>query len=219
LIRHHCLEDYVLGRFAPSLRRLHRPQWQERISTLTRRRFSEIVRLKGYGDIRIRHAATTIPSIAFTLHALPASQDARLSLLSGRIAQAHHWLAQLQLRLDCLPDAQSIRNELLRPLLTQLNEDTNTRLSQVAERRIGAGNESPTLQAIACEFHVTNDRIRTLLQQVAVVFHVRWQEGNYLLQGVCAELSAYSAATEQRHLLERIHQVFFGARKVRSDSA
>jgi hypothetical protein len=185
--------------------------WHEKISTFTQRPFSQLCRANGYGPVRLGHSVSQILSLAFVLNALPAQHDMRVALLPATITQANQWLALLQLSAhDRIPDAQSIREDLLEPLLVQVACDTNTRVSEAVRRRIGAGSQSRSLREIANAFGVTPERIRTLIQRATFVFHVRWPEGRYLLQGACAELSARGDATEQRQLLQRIHQTLFG---------
>jgi hypothetical protein len=215
LVRYHGLEDFMLGRFTSSLRELDRSVWHEKISTFTRRTFTQLGRMPGYGDVKIRQSVSQILRVAFILHALPESHhEMRIALLPATIANANRWLTQV-----CypegqrLPDVHAIRKDFLQPLLTQLEKDTNARLVEVARRRIGVGPQQATLSEIGSDLGVTSDRIRTLIQQVAFVFHVRWPEGRYLLQGICVELSKCGDAVEQRQLLERIRQVFFEARK------
>ena len=218
LVRYHCLEDFVLGRFTISLRELHRSLWQERISTFTQRRFSELVHLHGYGEVRICQSVSLILGLAFLLSTLPAHSDIRIAVLPATIAQANRWLVRLLfLEHEKLPDSQSIREDFLRPLLEQVEKDIGARVSEVTRRRIGEGSEPASLREISKDYGVTPDRIRTLIQQAAFVYHVRWPEGRYLLQGVCAELSARRDASIQQQILQRIHQVFFLSRKVRSN--
>lgn len=214
LVRHHGIEDLMLGRFAPSLRQLDRALWDARIANFTRRPLSELQRLQGCGPVRLQQSICQILSLAFLLNALPVRHDMRISLLAGPIAEANQWLAQLlPPGRENLPEKRSIREDFLRPLLMQIEKDGNARLGEVASRRIGDGVQPATLREIATDCGVTPDRIRTLLQQAAFVLYVRWHEGDYLLLGACAELSARGDATEQRQLLERIHEVLFRTRK------
>ena len=135
--------------------------------------------------MRLRQSVCQVLSLAFLLNAVPVLHDMRISLLADRIAEANQWLAQL-LSFDRqeMPEIRSIRENFLQPLLLQVENDGNARLSEVARRRIGNGVERATLQEVGTDFGVTPDRIRTLLQQAAFITCVRWQEGDYLLQGV-----------------------------------
>jgi hypothetical protein len=213
LIQHHYLADFMLGRFCSSLQELHRSLWQVRISTLTRQPFSRLVRLQGFGDVKLHQSVSQILSLAFLLNALPVSNhELRISLLPAAITAANRWLTEWCLgEQEALPDVHAIRIDFLDPLLVQLEKDTNARLGIVARRRIGEGDRQPTLREIGNDFAVTPDRIRTLIHQAALVFRIRWPEGRGLLQGACAELSTRTGASAQRQLLQRIHQVFFGA--------
>jgi len=214
IVRHHGLEDFMLGRFAPSLCELDRALWDVKIATFTRRPLSELERLQSYGSVRLRQSICQVLSIAFVLNALPICDDMRLSLLAGPIAEANRWLAQLlPPERQELPEMQSIREGFLRPLLMQVENDGNARLSKVAHRRIGDGVQPATLREIGTEFGVTPDRIRTLSEQAAFILYVRWHEGDYLLQAACAELSDRGDVTAQGQLLKRIHDVLFGKRK------
>jgi len=215
LVRRHGLEEFMLGRFTSSLRELDRSLWHEKISTFTRRSFTQLSRMPGYGDVRICQSVSQILRVAFMLHALPETQgEMRIALFPATIAAANRWLTQVYYsESERLPDVHAIHKDFLQPLLTQLERDTNVRLAEVARRRIGIGAQQATLCAIGHDFGVTSDRIRTLIQQAAFVFHVRWPEGRYLLQGICAEFSNSGDAIDQRQLLERIRQVFFAARK------
>jgi len=215
LVQHHGLEDFMLGRFTSSLRELDRCLWPEKVSTFTRRTFTQLGRMPGYGDTKIRQSVSQILRVAFILHALPESyHEMRIALLPATITHANRWLTQVcYSQGERLPDVHAIRKDFLQPLLTQLEKDTNARLVEVARRRIGIGGRQATLSEIGNDFGVTSDRIRTLIQQAAFVFHIRWPEGRYLLQGVCAELSNCGDAIDQRQLFERIHQVFFEAHK------
>ena len=211
LIQHHYLEDFMLGRFCTSLQELHPSLWQVRISTLTRQPFSQLVCQKGFGELKLRQSVSQILSVAFLLNALPVSHhEMRISLLPGAITAANRWLTQLWLaEQETLPDVHAIRIDFLEPLLVQLEKDTNARLGIVARRRIGEGGRQATLREIGNDFAVTSDRIRTLIHQAALVFRIRWSEGRGLLQGACAEVSTRPDASDQRQLLQRIHQVFF----------
>ena len=214
VVRHHGLEDFMLGRFAPSLRELDRALWDAKIATFTRRPLSELERLQGCGPVRLQQSICQVLSLAFVLNALPIRDDMRLSLLAGPIAEANRWLAQLlPPERQELPEMQSIRDGFLRPLLMQVENDGNARLSKVVRRRIGDGVQPATLREIGTEYGVTPDRIRTLLEQAAFILYVRWHEGDYLLQGACAELSVRGDVTEQGQLLTRIHDVLFRTRK------
>lgn len=152
--------------------------------------------------------------VAFLLSALPAHRDIRVAVLPVTITEANRWLARLQFsEHEELPGSHSIRDDFLRPLLIQIEKDIGARVREIAERRIGAGDQPASLREVSNDFGVTPDRIRTLIQQAAFVFHVRWPEGRYMLQGLCAELSARRDATVQQQLLQRISQVFYGSRK------
>lgn len=214
VIRHHGLEDFMLGRFAPSLRELDRALWDAKIATFTRRPLSELERLQGCGPLRLQQSICQVLSLAFVLNALPTRHDMRLSLLVGPVAEANRWLAHLlSPERQELPEMQSIREGFLRPLLMQVENDGDARLGKVTRRRIGDGVQSITLREIGTEFGVTPDRIRTLLKQAAFILYVRWHEADYLLQGACAELSDRGDVTEQGQLLKRIQEVLFRTRK------
>ncbi len=214
LVRHHGLEDCMLGRFVPSLRELDRALWDAKIATFTGRPLSELWRLQGFGPVRLQQSICQILSVAFVLNALPIRDDMRLSLLAGPIAEANRWLAQLlPPERQELPEMQSIRDGFLRPLLMQVENDGNARLGKAVRRRIGDGTQPATLREIGTEFGVTPDRIRTLLEQAAFIVYVRWNEGAYLLQGACAELSDRGDVTEQGQLLKRIQEVLLRPRK------
>ena len=215
LIRHHCLEDYVLGRFARALHGLHPSLWQERICTFTQQRFSELTWQKGFGHLRQTHVVDLIENLAWLLSTLPAQNDIRVAVLPARIAEANKWIAQLQGH-GQLPSVHSICEHFLEPLLAQVKHDLGERgerVSEVTKRRIGEAGQVPTFRDIGNDIGVTGNRIRQLIQQGAVVFQVRWPEGRYLLQGICAELSGRPDAADHQQLLQKIYGVFFKSAK------
>lgn len=71
VVRHHGLEDFMLGRFAPSLRELDRALWDTRIATFTRRPLSELRRLQGCGPVRLQQSICQVLSLAFILTPCP----------------------------------------------------------------------------------------------------------------------------------------------------
>lgn len=120
-----------------------------------------------------------IENLAWLLSTLPAHSDIRVAVLPVQVAEANRWIAQLQGH-EQLPSVHSIREHFLERLLAQVKHDLGERgerVSDVTKRRIGEAGQVPTFREIGNDFGVMHDRIRQLIQQGAVVFHVRWPEG------------------------------------------
>lgn len=104
LVRHHGIEDLMLGRFAPSLRQLDRALWDARIANFTRRPLSELQRLQGCGPVRLQQSICQILSLAFLLNACPYATTCEFHCSPGRSRKrTNGW------RSCCLPGAKTYR--------------------------------------------------------------------------------------------------------------
>ncbi len=220
LVRYHDLARFPLGRFASSLRDLHRSLWQERISNFSQRSFSQLFEMKGYGHVKLTQSVGLIYNLACRLSRLPAHSDIRTTVFSTAITEASQWLTQWQFsEVEKLPDVPSILECFVKPLLLQVERDISGRVSAIAKRRIGDGGEPETYREISKDFGVTPNRIRTLIPPAVLVFDVRWPEGRDLLHRVCEQLSVQKNANVQQQLLLRISQVFFDSRKATAENS
>ena len=220
LVRYHDLERFPLGRFASSLRDLHRSLWQERISNFSHRSFSQLFEMKGYCHVKLTQSVGLIYNLAYLLSRLPADSDIQTAVFPTTITEANRWLTQWQFgEAEKLPDVPSILEYFVKPLLIQVERDISGRVSAIAKRRIGDGGEPETYREISKDFGVTPNRIRTLIPPAVLVFDVRWPEGRDLLQRVCEQLSVQKKTNVQQQLLLRISQMFFESRKAKAENS
>lgn len=156
LVRYHDLEQFPLGRFASSLRDLHRSLWQERISNFSQRSFSQLFEMKSYCHVKLTQSVGLIYNLACRLSRLPAHSDIRTTVFSTAITEANQWLTQWQFsEVERLPDVPSILECFVKPLLIQVERDIGGRVSAIARRRIGDGGEPDSFREISKDFGVT----------------------------------------------------------------
>ncbi|MDY0165542.1 MAG: hypothetical protein RBS80_03315 [Thermoguttaceae bacterium] len=205
--RHH-LDDYALGRLAPTLRHLPRSLWQRRVRDYTERRLCELTRLPGHGNLRVRLVADVFRSMVASLGSIPGDSHLKIHVMSAPVRDVSAWIERV-LGEKRIPDMAEMKHCFVERLLSQLDIDLGPETREMVERRLGLSSMRESLEEVARAFGLTKARIGQLTGRAREVFHVRWGECCYLLDNLCALLLA-SNAEDQFALLRTVMNEVLG---------
>lgn len=217
VVERHHVADLQIGRFARSLLEMPQGVAGEPVGTYTRQPLDEMQSLAGYGPVRVRQVLATIADVVRTLHGQAGEGHLRARLLTARLHGVTAWVDRV-LRTRSVADRAGLLENLVRPLLAQLEDDLGQPTAGYVGRRWGVEGPAETLDDIARSAGLTKERIRQVTGRAAEVFAVRWPEGRYLFDDFYELLQAAPDAAEALDLARRVFDSCFAVSLERASS-
>jgi hypothetical protein len=210
-IQRHGLEHTTLGRLAASLRQLPTVIWETPFSEYLHLTMGEMRGLRTHGDKRIRVVLEIFHSVHQLLGSTGNPRHLRFRLLPRFIEPLEQWILA-ELRSERLPEMHDLRQNLVLPLLNQIELDAGESVHRLAAGRLGIEGPAESVREQSRRMDVTRARVYQLLDTCARVLAVRWPEGRWQLASLEKKLGTLPLDDERRALLREANLLFFPER-------
>lgn len=213
VVRQSTLGNESIGRVADSLRGIPTVIWTKTLGEYEDLTLSQIRGLRTHGEKRVRCVMQVMHKAYCTLQSFPNDSDPtiRRRLGSQRIVKISHWIEQL-IQNDRIPPTTEVREQLVDPILDQIDTDCGESVHKVAQQRLGLEGETLSVREQAQAIGVTRARIYQLLEDCHKVIEVRWPNGRSQLDRLTARLGSQSDSMEDPELFIATRQLCFPER-------
>lgn len=220
-VRTQQLSQVPIGRFAPSLQAIPSVIWDSPLATYLDTTLADMRDMKAHGDKRLR----AVVEVFFYVHrVLGHSTPARHLIAALRPAFAvavEQWLWESLAREE-IPDIQDLIQNLVLPLLNQIELDGGDVVGRLTTGRLGVESPPESVIEQAERMQVTRARVYQLLEVCADIMAVRWPEGRWLLAALANRLQAVDEFDRRREMIHTLQSLLFPTRvkpPVRSEAA
>jgi hypothetical protein len=207
----HELDDEKLGRLAPSLVELPTVIWDTPLSTYIPQSLHQIRHLRTHGEKRVR----VVLEVFFVVHQMlrQAGRHARLAvrLTPSFVPPLEKWFDEVLARND-LPGVDELRENLVLPLIEQLELDVGAEVVRLAKGRLGVDGPSIPVRQQSRDLGVTRARIYQLLEECERVMTVRWPQGRRYFSELHARLERDPHGRSALEYFTPAHELFFPRR-------
>ncbi len=214
-VRQHNLHDESLGRLAPTLQSLPTVIWTKPIGEYLRYTIDELRSLKTHGDKRV----TAVLEVFHVVHSLlgNSTRSTRVvaQLTPAFIPPIEQWLHGV-LSNEELPTAQDIRQQLVLPLLNQIERDAGETVHRLAAGRLGIESFPEGVRDQSRELGVTRARVYQLLEMCGDVMRIRWPAGRWMFKLLIQKLNARASESEALDLVESLQSLLYPTRRAKS---
>ena len=211
-VRHHQLQDELIGRVAPSLQALPTVIWTKKLGEYLRYTIDELRSLKTHGEKRV----TAVLEVFHAIHGLlgNSTRSARVvaRLTPAFVPTVEQWLYGV-LSSDELPTAQDLRQHLVLPLLNQIERDAGETVHRLAAGRLGIEALPEGVRDQALELRVTRARIYQLLETCGEVMRLRWPAGRWMFKLLGEKFQAQASDSEALALLDSLQRMLYPNRR------
>lgn len=201
--------DHKLGRLAPSLRNLSTVLWHTTMKEYADLSLAQIRNLPTHGAKRVVSILDLFNMVHVAVATSLRTEEIQLELLPRFIPPLQRWILA-SLEREPPPDVAELREQLITPLLRQIELDLGPQIGKLATDRMQIGGHAETIKRHAKLLGVTRARIYQLLENCAKAMAVRWPEGRWLL-GALAEKVAQTGPRDARLLLREATDLVFPA--------
>jgi len=204
----HELDEERLGRLAPSLVELPTVIWEVPLSTYIPQTLQQIRHLRTHGEKRVR----VILEVFFVAHEM-LKQAGRHSRIAVRLAPS--FVQPLERRfLEVLgrtfpPTLESLREDLIMPMVEQLELDVSAEVLHLAKGRLGIDGPVIPVRQQSRILGVTRARIYQLLEECERVMAVRWPEGRRYFNELQGRLERECQDSATKEFFESAYELFF----------
>jgi hypothetical protein len=216
-VRRHGFENACLGRFAPALQELPTVIWKTPLREYMHRGVGEIRALKTHGDKRVRVVLEIFHSIHELFGEVCGNRHLAIRLTPGFIVPVEQWICE-ELGRQAAPRSQDLLQNLILPLLNQIQLDAGESVHRLAAGRLGVEGPAETVRDQARNMKVTRARVYQLLETCAQVMSVRWPEGRWQLAAMAPNFASLPAGDERVVMFHETRQLMFPDRQASSVS-
>jgi hypothetical protein len=175
-VRRHDMGRVTFGRIAPTLQALTTVIWNTPLAEYLDCTLDQLHSKKTHGEKRVR----VVLEVFFIVHRmLGGSQPQnhlRFCLQPKFIEPIDTWLSEALAHTE-EPSTQDIHDQLVIPLLDQIENDAGLDVRLLAEGRLGVGQGRESVRSQSRRLGVTRARVYQLLEESSKVLEVRWPEG------------------------------------------
>lgn len=207
-VRTHGMGQERLGRLAPSLQSLPTVIWDAPLAFYLDLPLAEIRQLRTHGEKRVRVVLEVFHAVHSMLTDVHPKAGLSIRLMPGFVAPIEDWLSEIQVR-PVPPTLEELAENLVWPLLKQLDIDAGSTVVELAKSRLGVGAEVVSVRQQAKRMNVTRARVYQLLEEAYRVMQVRWPEGRRKLDDLAVRLEEEGASPECRDLLSNLRELFY----------
>jgi hypothetical protein len=210
-VRTHQLSQTPLGRFAPSLQAIPSVIWNAPLATYLDTTLADMRDMKAHGDKRLRAVVEVFYYIHRVVGQCGSARHLNVALRPAFAVAIEQWLWETFAR-DELPDLQDLIQNLVLPLLNQIETDGGEVVGRLTTGRIGV--ESPPESVIdqAERIQVTRARVYQLLEVCADIMTVRWPEGRWFLTMLASRLEGVDQLERRREIVHTLQSLLFPTR-------
>ncbi len=210
-VHRHQLQQEKLGRLAPSLRDLPTVIWHARLEQYLPLNLADLRRLKTHGEKRV----ATVLEVFLTIHQLLGSAGAHhrlaISLDPTFVGPLQHWIGG-ELANSRSPSVEEVRQNLVLPLLNQIQLDAGDVVHGLATGRLGIESESESVREQSRRLGVTRARVYQLLDTCAEIMEVRWPDGRWQLAALAEKFAGVDEHHDGLRLFESTRSLLFPQR-------
>jgi hypothetical protein len=210
-VRKHGLEQETLGRMAPSLQELPTVIWNTPLNAYLHLSVSKIRHLKTHGDKRVRAVLEVFHTVHQLVGSVAGHRRLSVRLLPRFVAPLEHWISA-ELQNGEVPALQEIRQNLVLPMLNQIQIDAGDTVHRLAAGRLGVEAPPETVRHQSDRLGVTRARVYQLLEACAQVMSVRWPEGKWQLSILGRKFAGLPAKDERALLFQETRLLMFPER-------
>jgi hypothetical protein len=210
-VRKHGLQQETLGRMAPSLQELPTVIWNTPLSAYLNLSVSKIRHLKTHGDKRVRAVLEVFHTVHQLIGGIEGHRRLSIRLLPRFVAPLEHWISE-ELQDGEVPSVQEIRQNLVLPMLNQIQIDAGDTVHRLAAGRLGVEAPPESVRHQSDRLGVTRARVYQLLEACAQVMAVRWPEGKWQLSILGRKFAGLPAKDERALLFQETRLLMFPER-------
>ena len=211
-VRRHGLEQERLGRLVPSLQSLPTVIWGTPLSTYLDLSLSQLWGLKTHGRKRVRIVLDVFRSLHELLGSAARHRHLAVQLRPRFLEPLEQWVRD-ELGRRAIPELQELRQNLVLPLLNQIEVDAGETVQRLAAGRLGIESPAESARQQAARMGVTRARIYQLLEMCGQVMAVRWPEGRWELALLSRKFEPLPPADHRSRLLGDTRALMFPERK------
>ncbi len=175
----HGLQKEVLGRFAPSLRRLTRVIWNVPMEAYTKLTLDEIRSKRTHGEKRINAILEVFHCVHTLVSQMNSVDHLVIRIVPRRVDQVDTWIGHA-LQTPSTPRSTELLVNFVEPLLEQIRIDATQQIANLAEHRLGIHGPITSIRQAARTTGLTRARVYQLLNEINDIMTVRWPTGRHL---------------------------------------
>jgi hypothetical protein len=206
--RQHAIGQELLGRLAPSLATLPTVIWTTPLNFYLDQTLGDIRKLKTHGEKRVNVVLEVFHNVHQLLSHIDKFGGLAVRLAPRNIAAVEDWIAEAKAR-SFPPGLDEVEQNLVEPLLKQLEIDVGDTVSKLARGRLGVGAKAESVRNQSKALGVTRARVYQLLEECNNVMTVRWPEGRRLLDDFAQWLDESYAAADVANLLASLREMLY----------
>jgi hypothetical protein len=210
-VRSHQLSQVPLGRFAPSLQAIPSVIWNSPLSTYLDTTLADMRDMKAHGDKRLRAVVEVFFYVHRMLGHCASARHLTVSLRTVFAVGIEQWLYETLTR-DEPPDLQEVRQQLVLPLLNQIDVDGGEVVGRLAAGRLGVESPPESVIEQAERMQVTRARVYQLLEVCADIMSVRWPEGRWQLMILAHRLNPLGEMDRRCEMVHTLQSLLFPTR-------
>lgn len=207
-VRHHHLASEPLGRLAPTLRSLPTVIWDTPLATYLEMPLAQLRRLKTHGDKRVRSVLEVFFFIHQVLGNASPTRHFVIQLRPSFVVPIEQWLGEV-IRRDDPPTLQEIRQNLILPILNQIEVDSDENIGRLMAGRLGIESGPESVIEQAERLGVTRARIYQLLELCSRIMTVRWPEGGWQLLALSERFAQHPEHAESREMFNTLRALLY----------
>lgn len=198
-VRRHELEQEMLGSVAQSLRSLPTVIWHVPLASYLELSLAQIRALRTHGEKRVRAILRVFWEIETVFGAMPRNPDFAVRLIPRNLVLVESWLSTVLAAAGgsfsaaagaaISPDGAEIRQNLISPILNQLQNDAGDVVAGLAERRLAIDSPALCVSQESNRMGVTRARIYQLLDGCAKIMAIRWPRGRWMLDDFASRIA------------------------------
>ncbi|MBX7164793.1 MAG: hypothetical protein K1X74_00470 [Pirellulales bacterium] len=204
----HDLGDEPLGRYATTLADLPKVVWQTPLSTYTGLSLAEIRDLKTHGEKRIAAVLEVFHNLYLFLGHVTPQATLAPRIVPQFVNRIENWLYGRTAHAE-LPTAETLRTQIIDPLLQQARIDLGDQVADLAARRLGVSGDELSVRDAAKELGLTRARVYQMLADLGAMMQVRWPEGHAVIRELATELVAGGQPHSQYESFLTFVELFF----------
>ncbi len=207
-VRLHGMGQEKLGRLAPSLDSLPTVIWDTPLAFYLDLTLEDIRQLKTHGEKRVRVVLEVFHTVHTMLTDVRPQVGLSIKLMPSFVSPIEDWLSEAQAR-PLPPTTAEVIDNVVWPLLKQLEVDAGKTVVQLAQARLGVGAEVVSVRQQAKRMNVTRARVYQLLEEAYRVMQIRWPEGSRRLDELAKKADDEGSTPDCCDLLVSLRELFY----------
>lgn len=207
-VRARGLSNELLGRLTPTLRSLPSVIWDTPLSSYLDKPLAQLRRMKTHGDKRVRGVLEVFYFVHRVLSNAVSPRHLVPQLRPAFTIPIEQWIMDVLVREE-LPSQQEIRQNLILPILNQIEIDGDETIGRLLAGRLGVESVPESVIEQADRLGVTRARVYQLIELSAHMMAVRYPEGRWQLAALSEHLSSLPADDDRRELLRTLRSLLY----------